>query len=85
MNQSRTKAKVLLIAFLAIIFVCALFVIGIVEIKKYNDYKQQISAQEQLIKDLQNAKNYYSSDNYDNNESRDNGNANNGDITFTEE
>lgn len=85
MNQSRTKAKVLLIACLAIMFVCILLIVGIVEIKKYNDYKQQIYAQEQQIKDLENAKNYYNSNNYDNNASRDNDTANDGDITFTEE
>ena len=85
MNQSRTKAKVLFIAFVAIIFVCSLFVVGIVEIRQYHLYKQQLASQQRLIEELENAKKYYGSSNYENNAERDNGEANDGDITFTEE
>lgn len=85
MNQSKTKAKIMLIAVLAIVFVCTLLIIGVVEIRQYNKYKQQISAQEQQISELQNAKNYYNSANYDENAPRDNGYAENGDMVFEEE
>jgi len=85
MNQSKTKAKVLLIAILSIAFVFLLLVCSIVEIKKYNDYTKQLSAQEREISDLQNLKDYYNSNNYDENASRDNGNYTDGDIIFEEE
>lgn len=85
MNQSKTKAKITFIAILAILFACVLLVVCVVEIKQYNNYKQQIFAQEQEIQRLQNLKDYYNSGNYDDNTSRDNGNANNGDLIFEEE
>ena len=85
MNRFVTKSKVMLIAVLAIVFVCLLLVVSVVEIRQYNIYKQQISAQEQQIEDLQNAKDYYNSKNYENNAQRDAGKANNGDIVFEEE
>jgi len=85
MNQSKIKAKILLIAILSIAFVFLLLVCSIVEIKKYNDYTKQLSAQEREISDLQNLKDYYNSNNYDENASRDNGNYTDGDIIFEEE
>ena len=85
MNQSRTKAKILFIAMVSIALVCLLVVLAAVEIRQYNKYTQQISAQEQQIKDLENLKDYYNSSNYDDNASRDNGNYADGDIIFGEE
>jgi len=85
MHQSATKFKVTALALVAIVFACLLLVVGVIEIKKYHDYRQQISAQEQQIKDLENAKNYYQSNNYDDNASRDNGHAQDGDLVFGEE
>ena len=85
MNQSRTKAKVLLVASIAILLFVALFVISIVEIRQYNNYLQKISSQEQQIKDLENAKDYLNSNNYDTNASRDNNHAQDGDLSFMED
>jgi len=82
MNQSKIKAKILLIAILSIAFVFLLLVCSIVEIRKYNMYTKKISAQEREIKDLKNLKDYYNSDNYDENASRDSGNYSDGDIIF---
>lgn len=69
----------------SIALVCLLVVLAAVEIRQYNKYTQQISAQEQQIKDLENLKDYYNSSNYDDNASRDNGNYADGDIIFGEE
>jgi len=85
MNQSAIKLKVTSVAILSILLVCLLLVVGVVEIKLYNDYKQQICAQEQEIEKLQNLKDYYNSSNYDSNASRDNGHANDGDLNFEED
>ena len=51
MNQSKTKAKITFIAILAILFACVLLVVCVVEIKQYNNYKQQIFAQESFLKE----------------------------------
>jgi Na+/melibiose symporter-like transporter len=64
MNQSKTKTKITLIAILAIVFVCALFVISIIEIRQYNIYSQKILTQEKQLEELKNAKNYYTTQNY---------------------
>ena len=85
MNQSRTKAKILLIAMMSIAFVCLLLVCAVVEIRKYNQYTKLASAQEQQIEDLENLKDYYNSSNYDDNASRDDGHYADGDIIFGEE
>lgn len=85
MNQSRTKSKVLLIASLAIVFVCAMLIVSIVEIRKYHLCKQEIASQEQLLEELQNKKDYYNSKNHDNNTARDNGYAGEDDLIFGEE
>lgn len=83
-NPSVTKSKVVLIALLAIVFVCAVLVVCAVEIRQYNIYKQQIASQNRQIKDLEKAKDYYESDNYDNNSSRDQGYAGENDLGFEE-
>ena len=75
MNQSKTKAKVMMIAIVAIVFVCALFVISIVEIRQYHKLNQQILAQERELNRLNNAKDYYNSPNFNNSD---------GDLEFTE-
>ncbi len=85
MNQSKTKIKITTIAILAIVFVALLLIIGIIEIRLYNKYSNQLSVQESQIEELQNAKNYYNSKNYDENAPRDDGYANEGDIIFKEE
>ena len=86
MNQSKTKSKVTLIALIAICLFCLLLVVAIVEIRQVNIYQQRISAQEQTLEELENAKNYYNSKNYENNAVRDQeGVGNDGDINFTEE
>ena len=59
MNQSMTKSKVTIIALLAIVVVCLLFVVSIVEIRLCYKYRKEIASQEQQIKSLQNQKDYY--------------------------
>ena len=84
-NRSVTKSKVVLIALLAIVFVCAVLVVCVAEIRQYNIYKQQIASQDRQIEELEKAKDYYESDNYDNNSSRDQGYAGENDLQFDEE
>ncbi len=84
-NQSRTKAKILLIAMVSIALVCLLLVGAVIEIRKYNQYTKLVSTQEQQIKDLENLKDYYNSSNYDDNAARDDGNYADGDLVFEEE
>ena len=86
-NLFKIKLKVTLIALSAIIFVVALFVISVVEIKKINDLKSNISQQQQELSNLQNKKGYYNSSNYEENLWRDNEDnyGNTGDLIFTEE
>ena len=85
MNQSKIKSKITFIAILYIAVVLLLLAFAIIEIKKYNIYTKQLSAQEREIENLKNLKDYYNSNNYDENASRDNGNYADGDIVFEEE
>ena len=86
-NLSKIKLKVTLIALSAIIFVIALFVVSVVEIKHINNLKSNISQQERELSNLQNKKGYYDSSNYEENHWRDDEDnyGNSGDLIFTEE
>ena len=59
MNQSKTRSRITLIALSIIAIVCSLLVISIVEIVCVYKCRQQITKQEQQIKELQNAKEFY--------------------------
>lgn len=86
-NLSKIKFKVTLVAVCAIIFVVALLVISVVEIRTHYVLSNQIEQQERELDRLQKQKDYYNSSNYKDNSTRDGeGNyGNTGDLSFTEE
>ena len=79
MDQSKTKAKVTLIALCTIVLMFVVLIASVVEIRQCYKLKQQIAQQERLIEELQNAKDYYESELNQDNSYQD------GDLVFGEE
>lgn len=76
-----------MIAVCAIVFVLALLVISVVEIRAHFVVANQIEQQEEELANLQKQKDYYNSQNGKDNTTRDSDGdyGNSGDLTFTEE